>query len=85
MKYTKTSDTTAQLIVDGMTFNFDSNVQDFSVFGIEATAEMILEEQERAAIHKVILEEFQDERNIAKFAKLLSEDPNTAMVNYLSK
>lgn len=85
MKYTKKSETTAQLIVDGITFNFDSSVQNFEAFGIEATQEMIEAEQQRAAIHKVILQEFEDEKNIARFAKLLSENPNTAMMDYLSK
>lgn len=85
MNYNKTSATIAKLQINGLTFNFDSNVQDFSVLGIEPTQEMIEAEEQRALNHGIILADFDsDERNIGVFARLLSEDPNTAFVKYLS-
>lgn len=82
--YTKQSETTAKIEVGKCVFFINSKEQDFSLVGIEADEDMILNEKERAIIHSRMLEDFEDKEKVVFFEELLEKDPSTAYITYIN-
>ena len=84
MKYEKINDTTAFIQTGKTLFRIDANEANFEAIGIEPTEEMIAEEKERARVHRLLIDDFENETNVKLFAELLDANPSTAYTLYIN-
>jgi len=64
-------------------FRLSSTPSNLAMFNDEVTEEMIEAENERARLHSVLLEKFENEAELQKFCDFITQDTNNGYSNYL--